>query len=81
MFGHFYIKKVPGNFHISTHGKGQALVLFNSVISAGHKIHLLEFTEVILHNFLNYLQRLTVNYLTEAILNNQIHLMEWINTS
>ena len=44
MYGHFYIKKVPGNFHVSTHGKGAGLSFFNAAISAAHKIHLLEFT-------------------------------------
>jgi len=45
MFGHFYIKKVPGNFHISTHGKGMGLMFYNTAVSAAHLIHLLEFTE------------------------------------
>lgn len=22
IFGHFYVKRIPGNFHISFHGKG-----------------------------------------------------------
>ena len=44
MIGHFFIKRVPGNFHISTHGKGIGTILFDKTLSAGHKINLLEFT-------------------------------------
>jgi len=44
MFGHFFIKRVPGNFHISTHGKGVGQIIFEKTLSAGHKINLLEFT-------------------------------------
>ena len=28
IYGHFYIKKVPGNFQISFNGKGQAAMVF-----------------------------------------------------
>lgn len=39
-----YLKKVPGNFHFSFHGKGAASVLFGKVYSLEHTIHLMEFT-------------------------------------
>ena len=35
---------MPGNFHISTHGKGMGLTFFNTAVSAAHKINMLEFT-------------------------------------
>jgi len=44
--GTMYVKKVPGNFHISTHHKGLALQhILDKNITARHKIHLLEFTK------------------------------------
>lgn len=42
--GTMFINKVPGNFHISTHHKGQALSFIENNLTARHKIHLLEFT-------------------------------------
>jgi hypothetical protein len=43
--GTMFVKKVPGNFHISTHHKGLALQHVERNITAKHKIHLLEFTK------------------------------------
>jgi len=40
-----FVKKVPGNFHISTHHKGLALRQVDKILTARHKIHLLEFTK------------------------------------
>jgi len=43
--GTMFVKKVPGNFHISTHHKGLALRQVDKPLTAQHKIHLLEFTK------------------------------------
>ncbi|KAM3133548.1 hypothetical protein pb186bvf_014390 [Paramecium bursaria] len=43
-FGHFYIKKVPGNFHFGFHGKGQAALFLGQQYNIEHTINLLEFT-------------------------------------
>ncbi|CAD8178983.1 unnamed protein product [Paramecium pentaurelia] len=44
IFGHFYVKRIPGNFHISFHGKGQAVSLISQDIQLSHTINWLEFT-------------------------------------
>lgn len=43
-YGHFYVKKVPGNFHIGFHGKGQAAIYLNTLQRLDHTIHSLEFS-------------------------------------
>lgn len=45
LYGHFFVRKVPGNFHISTHSKAPILMRLNHEVSARHKIHMLEFTK------------------------------------
>jgi len=45
IYGHMFIRKVPGNFHISTHHKGIALsAIPEAIITARHRINLLEIT-------------------------------------
>jgi hypothetical protein len=45
LYGHFFIKKVPGNFHISFHGKGMAALFLPQDFPIDHTINLLEFTQ------------------------------------
>eukprot|EP01016_Furgasonia_blochmanni_P050992 TRINITY_DN795_c0_g1_i2.p1 TRINITY_DN795_c0_g1~~TRINITY_DN795_c0_g1_i2.p1 ORF type:complete len:499 (-),score=70.86 TRINITY_DN795_c0_g1_i2:262-1758(-) len=44
LYGHLFVRKVPGNFHVSIHGKGLALTMLTSDVSLKHKVNLLEFT-------------------------------------
>eukprot|EP01017_Pseudomicrothorax_dubius_P010576 TRINITY_DN13792_c0_g1_i2.p1 TRINITY_DN13792_c0_g1~~TRINITY_DN13792_c0_g1_i2.p1 ORF type:complete len:161 (+),score=18.45 TRINITY_DN13792_c0_g1_i2:72-554(+) len=39
-----FVKKIPGSFIISTHGKGLGLKMMNFATSPSHVIHTLEFT-------------------------------------
>jgi hypothetical protein len=39
------VKKVPGNFHISFHGKGEIAAFMGKQYSLEHSIHRLEFSE------------------------------------
>jgi Endoplasmic reticulum vesicle transporter len=42
LFGHIFLKPVPGSFHVSVHGKGAELA--NIFPAPAHQIHQLEFT-------------------------------------
>ncbi|KAL4485018.1 hypothetical protein ABPG74_020195 [Tetrahymena malaccensis] len=44
IYGHFYVKKVPGNFHVSFHNEGLLLMHSNLIFNLRHTIHTLEFT-------------------------------------
>jgi len=48
LYGHIVVQKVPGNFHISIHGKGLGMTLLmnpsEAKLSAGHDIHHLSFS-------------------------------------
>ena len=43
-----FLKKVPGNFHISYHNKGIAKIFMHQQFSLRHTVNLLEFTTVII---------------------------------
>lgn len=45
LFGHLFIKKVPGNLNLGFHGRGDAARSLSNQFSVAHTIHLLEFTD------------------------------------